>query len=100
MSLRPALTGAILALFTPSLSTDRPALVLLAARPAAPAAADDPPAVSYYKDVRPILQQHCNGCHQPAKPQGGYVTTGHADLLKSGERGKPGVVVGKPAASY
>jgi Tol biopolymer transport system component len=64
------------------------------------ARAEDPPAVSYYKDVRPILAQYCNGCHQPAKPQGGYITTGHADLLKAGERGKAGVVPGKPAASY
>jgi WD40 repeat protein len=62
--------------------------------------AEEPVKVSYYKDVRPILQQHCNGCHQPAKPLGGYVTTSHADLLKAGERGKPGVVPGKPAESY
>src|SRR5687767_12741582 len=64
------------------------------------ATADEPAKVSYYKDIRPILQQHCNGCHQPAKPMGGYITTGHADLLKAGERGKVGVVAGKPAASY
>lgn len=62
--------------------------------------ADDPPAISYYKDVRPIFQQHCNGCHQPAKPQGGFVMTGHADLMKAGERGKAGVVAGKIDASY
>jgi Tol biopolymer transport system component len=64
------------------------------------ASADEPPKVSYYKDVRPIFQQHCNGCHQPAKPMGGFVMTGHADLFKVGERGKPGVVAGKPEASY
>jgi WD40 repeat protein/mono/diheme cytochrome c family protein len=63
-------------------------------------AADEPARVSYYKDVRPILQQNCNGCHQPAKPLGGYVTTTHADLLKQGERGKAGVIPGKPAESY
>jgi dipeptidyl aminopeptidase/acylaminoacyl peptidase len=62
--------------------------------------ADDAPKVSYYKDVRPILATHCNGCHQPAKPLGGYLTTSHAELLKSGERGKAGVVKGKPEASY
>ena len=65
-----------------------------------PLRADDPPAISYYKDVRPIFQQNCNGCHQPAKPQGGYVMTEYADLLKAGERGKAGVVAGKPEASY
>ena len=34
-----------------------------------------PAEVSYYKDVRPIFQQHCQGCHQPAKPSGGFVMT-------------------------
>jgi mono/diheme cytochrome c family protein len=65
-----------------------------------PKAADPAGKVSYYKDIRPIFAQNCNGCHQPAKPQGGFVMTGHADLLKAGEREKPGVVPGKPAASY
>ncbi|MDZ4782786.1 MAG: hypothetical protein SGJ19_21270, partial [Planctomycetia bacterium] len=37
--------------------------------------------VSYYRDVRPILQVHCQGCHQPAKPGGGAILTDHAGLL-------------------
>ncbi len=74
-------------------------LVVLACVPAV-ALADEPAKVSYYKDIRPIFQQHCNGCHQPAKPLGGYVTTEHADLFKAGERGKAGIVAGKPAQSY
>ena len=69
------------------------------ALPAA-APAEDAPKVSYYKDVRPIFQQNCNGCHQPAKPMGGYVTTDYAEILKAGEREKPGVVPGKPEKSY
>lgn len=56
-------------------------------------------AVSYYKDVRPIFAQHCNGCHQPAKAQGGFLTTSHADLLAAAETGNPGVVPGKPDKS-
>src|SRR3954471_23724173 len=55
--------------------------------------------VSYYKDVRPIFQQHCQGCHQPAKPQGGYVMTSHADLFKAGDSDEPGVVAGQPDKS-
>ena len=55
--------------------------------------------VSYYRDVRRIFQQHCQGCHQPAKPMGGYVMTSHAELLKAGERGSPGVVPSKPDKS-
>lgn len=69
---------------------------LTAADPPQPAGGN----VSYYKDVRPLFAQHCNGCHQPAKPQGGYVMTAYADLLKAGEREKPGVVPGKPKDSY
>ncbi len=72
-----------------------------------PASADAPkdkdkaPAgpVSYYKDVRRVFQQACQGCHQPARPQGGFVMTAHAELLKAGDTGKPGVVPGKPGDS-
>lgn len=72
------------------------AVAALALGSLAPAA--DP--VSYYKDIRPLFQQHCQGCHQPAKAQGGYVMSDVADLLKAADSGKPGVVPGKPAESY
>lgn len=55
--------------------------------------------VSYYRDIRPVFQQHCQGCHQPARPMGGYIMTSHADLLKAGDRGQPGVAPGKPDSS-
>lgn len=58
------------------------------------------PPVSYYKDVRPIFQQHCLGCHQPAKAMGGYNMVEFADLLKAGDQGQPAVVPGKPQESY
>jgi dipeptidyl aminopeptidase/acylaminoacyl peptidase len=59
-----------------------------------------PETVSFTKDVRPILNQHCQGCHQPAKAQGAYVLTDYGSLLKPGETGKTPVVPGKPADSY
>src|SRR5262245_177038 len=59
----------------------------------------EPAEVSYSRDVRPIFQQHCQGCHQPAKAQGGYVMTSHAALLKKGDSDEPGVVPGKPDES-
>src|SRR4051812_11594051 len=55
--------------------------------------------VSYYKDVRPVFQQHCQGCHQPAKAEGGYVMTSHADLFKKTDHEQPGVVAGQPDKS-
>ncbi|MFO0938547.1 MAG: c-type cytochrome domain-containing protein [Gemmataceae bacterium] len=46
------------------------------------------------------MNQHCQGCHQPAKAQGAYVLTDYASLLKPGETGKAIVVAGKPAESF
>jgi len=66
---------------------------------ALPAAGAEPGKVSYYKDVRPIFQQQCQGCHQPAKNLGGYVMTSHADLFKKGDSEQAGVVAGKPPES-
>src|SRR5262245_29234162 len=62
--------------------------------------ADDPPAqISYYRQVRPILVVHCQGCHQPAKAMGGYVMTSHAEMLKQGDSDEPGIIPGKPELS-
>ena len=66
--------------------------MMLFARDEKKAAEPDQP--SYYKHIRPILIQHCQGCHQPAKPQGQYVLTTYADMLKPGERMKTGIIPG------
>jgi WD40 repeat protein len=55
--------------------------------------------VSYYKDIRRIFQQNCQGCHQPAKPSGGFVMTSYPALLDRGESGEAGIVPGKPEQS-
>ncbi len=60
----------------------------------------DSPKVSFYKDIRPILQEHCQGCHQPAKRGGGYVMTRFDLMLQGGESGEPAIVPGKPEESY
>src|SRR5262249_23805017 len=59
----------------------------------------EPETVSYYKDVRPIFQQHCQGCHQPAKAGGGYVMSGFADLFKKTDHEVPGIVASQPGKS-
>jgi WD40 repeat protein/mono/diheme cytochrome c family protein len=73
-----------------------------AARPARPAEPEKKESgeVSYYREVRRLFQQHCQGCHQPAKPLGGFVMTGHADLFKKGDQDKPGIVPGRPDQSF
>jgi mono/diheme cytochrome c family protein len=62
----------------------------------APAAAK----VSYFKDIRPLFQVHCQGCHQPAKAEGGYVMTAFEGLFKGGESEQAAIVPGKPEESY
>ncbi len=79
---------------------------LLAALPAVGLAADAKPeaaageAISYFRQVRPIFQTHCQGCHQPAKPMGELVMTHFEGMLKGGESGEPAIVPGNPAKSY
>src|SRR5579871_3812336 len=80
--------------------------ILLAIAPSVLKAEDktkpgDPAApVSYYKQVRPLFQAHCQGCHQPAKARGEYVMTDFAKLLAGGESGQKAVVPNKPAESH
>ena len=57
-------------------------------------AAVEKPKVSFYKDIRPIFQANCQGCHQPAKPKGGYVMTDFKKLLAGGEKDGPAVIPG------
>src|SRR5687768_14227805 len=61
---------------------------------------DQPPAkISYYRDIRPIFQANCHGCHQPAKQAGEYVMTDQERLLKGGETGEAAIVPGQPEKS-
>ncbi|MCC9605590.1 hypothetical protein LOC68_22185 [Blastopirellula sp. JC732] len=65
----------------------------------APLFAEEERTVSYYRDVRPILQANCQGCHQPAKQGGEYVMTDFAKLIAGGESGEAAIVPGKPDES-
>lgn len=59
----------------------------------------EPKKVSFYKDIKPLLQRDCFGCHQPAKNKGNYVMTEFSALLKGGESEEPAVIPGKPQSS-
>lgn len=58
-----------------------------------------PDTISFYQNVRPLFQQHCQGCHQPAQAKGGYVMTSYADLFKQTDNNVHGIVPGKPMES-
>ncbi|PYT21503.1 MAG: hypothetical protein DMG57_38380, partial [Acidobacteria bacterium] len=54
-----------------------------------PAAAE----VSYFHEIRPVIQRNCQGCHQPAMKQGGLDLTRYETLAAGGNKGpafKPG----------
>src|SRR5438093_3448787 len=58
-----------------------------------------PAKVSYYRDIRPILQANCQGCHQPAKSKGGYVMTEFKRLLAGGDNEGAAIVPGNTEKS-
>ncbi len=75
-----------------------PAFLFQSARGQEPSA--DAAKVSYYRQIRPIFQAQCQGCHQPAKDSGSYVMTSFDRLLAGGESEMAAVVPGKPGESY
>jgi len=70
----------------------------LAASAAAQEAPAEPPAASYFHDIRPIIQRSCQGCHQPASKMSGLDLTTYEGLRKGGAKGAS-FVAGKPAES-
>lgn len=56
--------------------------------------------VSYWNDIRPLMQASCQGCHQPAKSKGDYVLTDVKRLIAGGESGEAAVLPGKPGQSF
>lgn len=55
--------------------------------------------ISYYREIRPILQANCQGCHQPAKSKGGYVMTDFKMLLAGGDSKGAAIVPAHPDQS-
>ena len=54
--------------------------------------------LDYERDVFPILQSYCLGCHTADEAQGGLVMESHAELMAGGESGVS-VTAGSPASS-
>jgi WD40 repeat protein len=61
------------------------------------ARAEDGP-ISYYRDIRPILNSDCNACHKPEKNKGELDMTTFAALMKGGKHGQA-LVPGDPSKS-
>lgn len=68
-----------------SLALSLTALSLSVALPAQTAASGAK--VSYHKQIWPLIQAKCQGCHQPASAGGKLVVTTLAEFMKGGEHG-------------
>src|SRR4029078_8886631 len=62
----------------------------LSAQPAA--------AVSYFRDIRPIIQRNCQGCHQPAMKSRSLDLTRYKSFAAGGSKG-PAYNTGQPQES-
>lgn len=56
------------------------------------------PPVSFYRNIRPIFQRQCSGCHFAGKREGKLLVTSFAGVVAGGENGA-GIVPGKPDES-
>lgn len=64
-----------------------------------PFSMDEAKGVSYVRDVRPILAEKCEECHNPDKARGDFDVTSVAAMLEGGKKAGPGIVPGDPDAS-
>ena len=71
-------------------------LFVVAVKTAGPVSAAD--SVDYEKDVRPILDRYCLGCHTTEEEQGGLVMESYKALMVGGESGLA-VTAGEPNSS-
>ncbi|HLY17455.1 MAG TPA: c-type cytochrome domain-containing protein [Bryobacteraceae bacterium] len=51
--------------------------------------AQAPGGVSYFRDIRPIIQRNCQSCHQPAMKSGGLDLTRYESFAAGGSKGAP-----------
>jgi hypothetical protein len=50
-------------------------------------AADEPSSSDYRRDVEPLFNKYCNGCHNRVNPEGKFSLDSFDDLLKGGKGG-------------
>lgn len=74
------------------------AILMLSLAPSVPAPAQDKKAVSFEKDVMPILKASCVSCHKPDKKKGKLDLSTYSALMKGGDQGTP-VKPGDPKKS-
>ncbi|MDE2964337.1 MAG: DUF1549 domain-containing protein, partial [Acidobacteriota bacterium] len=75
------------------------AVLVLSAQSLIPVAFGADEEISFERDIRPILEQHCQSCHSAEAHQSGLVVDTREALLKGGALDGPAVIAGNSAAS-
>jgi ankyrin repeat protein len=57
------------------------------------------PIVDFLKDIKPMLERSCLGCHSGAEPKSRYLLTTRKAMLEGGESGKASIIPGDGAGS-
>ena len=55
--------------------------------------------VDFARDIKPVFERSCTGCHSGKTPQGNFVVTERQALLRGGESGEAALVPGRSGAS-
>jgi pimeloyl-ACP methyl ester carboxylesterase len=55
--------------------------------------------VDFARDIQPLFERSCVGCHGGKRPKGGFTLDSREALLKGGQSGEPAVVPGDAEAS-
>ena len=90
MTMRPLLALSICLALTPAFAAEDVAAKL--------PPVSDKKGVTFAKDIKPILDKSCVGCHGPERTKGKLRLDSLEGVLKGGEHGKP-VTPGKSAES-
>ena len=59
-----------------------------------------PAKISFDRQIRPIFQGVCIGCHQPAKAKGNYLMMSREQMMAAGESKLAAIVPGQPDKSH
>ena len=61
--------------------------------------ASDRKDLAFDKDIKPLLEKSCQGCHGEQRPKAKYRVDSKEAFIKGGSSGEPAVVAGKSADS-
>ncbi len=56
--------------------------------------------VEFARDIKPLLERSCAGCHIGEKVRGGFSLASREDLLKGGQSREPAIVPGRSTESH